>query len=76
MAPAASDWAARYHREDKRIHRYRKAELADPAAVWLVPAHSLDPLYPERHARVEISADPEPGRGHHRLSCRACWAAS
>ncbi|SEC95478.1 hypothetical protein SAMN04489727_5741 [Amycolatopsis tolypomycina] len=74
-APAASEWAARYHREDRQIHRYLKADLADPGVDWLVPAHSADPLYPERHARVEISDRPAPGSGHHRLCCRACWVA-
>jgi len=71
-----SDWTARYYREDKQIHRYLKAELADPGVEWLVPAHGVDPLYPERHARMEILPEPERGRGHHRLSCRGCWAAS
>lgn len=75
-APAASDWAGRYYLEDKQIHQYLKAELADPAVEWLVPAHSTELHYPERHARTEISDRPEPGRGHHRLSCRGCWAAT
>jgi len=48
------DYLIRGYLLDQRLHFYLKAELANPAFEFLVPMCGEDPMYPQRHPRVEV----------------------
>jgi hypothetical protein len=52
------DWVIREYIEGNRLHFYNKSELADPTIQWLVPWCQADDMYPARHPKVEVKADP------------------
>lgn len=60
----------RWNAEDGQVHLYPRAELANLRFEYLVPCCSSEPLYPTRHARVEIGDSPV----RHTTMCDRCAA--
>jgi hypothetical protein len=75
MPERTSAYALRWAGEDNLVHRYRKAQLADPGFQYLIPWCSEDRLYPVRHARIEMSGS-EPTASGYCDRCAGCDLAS
>ncbi|QRP48018.1 hypothetical protein [Amycolatopsis sp. FDAARGOS 1241] len=74
LALRPADFALRVHADPtdanrRTSHLYAKRELADDTVDLLVPWCQYDPIYPERHARIDIElsgyADAD--------WCVGCW---
>jgi hypothetical protein len=58
-----ADWLIRGYLLDDHLHFYRKSELANPAFTMLIPMCGQDPMYPQRHDRLEVPRDFMAGHG-------------
>lgn len=50
----SSDYTMRGHRIDKRIHNYRKSQLADPSVHELIPWCEVDSNPQKVHERDDV----------------------